>query len=65
VGTVVDFAFEETDIVEPSKHLWDEDYYFGVIAVEKTLPSSSFNEEAVLFSVLRGSSMVLFPDHSW
>jgi len=65
VGTFVDFTFNESNIVEPTEHLWDEDYYFGVIAVEKTLPLISFNEEAVVFGVLRGSSMVLFPDHSW
>ncbi|AFK06124.1 hypothetical protein Theba_0396 [Mesotoga prima MesG1.Ag.4.2] len=49
----------------PERSLWDDEHYFGVIAVEKTLPSSDFNEEAIAFSVLRGSSMVLFPDHSW
>ncbi|RLL87248.1 hypothetical protein [Mesotoga sp. BH458_6_3_2_1] len=65
VGTFVDFTFNETNIVGPSKHLWDENYYFGVIVVEKTAPSSSFNEEAIAFSVLRGSSMVLFPDQNW
>ena len=61
VGTFVDFTFNETNIVGPSKHLWDENYYFGVIAVDKPGASSEYDEQVSL-NAYRGSAMVLFPE---
>ena len=64
VGEYVDFTFNETSIVGPSKHLWDENYYFGVIAVERPVLSSDF-EEQVSIVAFKGSAMVLFPSIDW
>ena len=64
VGIFTDFTIYESDIM-PGRSLWDQEHYFGVIVVEKTSPPSNFNEEAIAFAVLRGSSIVLFPDHTW
>ncbi len=64
VGTYVNFTFNETSIVGPSKHLWDENYYFGVIAVERPVLSSDF-EEQVSIVAFKGSAMVLFPSIDW
>lgn len=65
IGTFVSFAFSEGNLLPPGSHLWDEDYYFGVIAVQKTAPSSQYNEEDIIFAALKGSAMVLFPNKSW
>lgn len=65
IGFYVSFAFTESNIVGPSKQLWGEDYYFGVIAVQKTTLASEFNEEAVTLVALKGSAVVLFPNKSW
>ncbi|PZC52918.1 MULTISPECIES: hypothetical protein [unclassified Mesotoga] len=64
VGTFVDFTFNESSIVGPTKHLWDEDYYFGIIAVERTGATSDFGEQVTIVA-LKGSTMVLFPDKNW
>ncbi len=58
------FTFNESSIVGPSKHLWDENYYFGVIAVERPVLSSDF-EEQVSIVAFKGSAMVLFPSIDW
>jgi hypothetical protein len=60
-GTFEVFTFNETNIVGPSKHLWDENYYFGVIAVDKPGASSEYDEQVSLIAY-RGSAMVLFPE---
>ncbi len=59
------FTFNESSIVGPSKHLWDENYYFGVIAVERPVLSSDFEEEQVSIVAFKGSAMVLFPSIDW
>ncbi|MDD3680345.1 hypothetical protein [Mesotoga sp.] len=64
VGTYVNFTFNETSIVGPSKHLWDENYYFGVIAVERPVLTSDFGEQVSIVA-FKGSAMVLFPSIDW
>ncbi|MBN2219232.1 MAG: hypothetical protein JW697_03035 [Kosmotogaceae bacterium] len=64
VGTFVDFSFNETSIVGPSKHLWDENYYFGVIAVEKTGTLSEYGEQVSIVA-FKGSAMILYPETAW
>ena len=63
-GTYENFTFNETSIVGPSKHLWDENYYFGVIAVERPGLVSDFGEQASIVA-FKGSAMVLFPSIDW